>query len=363
MKRILGLSIILLILVGCGKPSGATSGKKGMGKKSDTILTSPVMVEKVKKTNLKEYITVSGTLSGIVDVTMMSETTGTILEIYKELGQYVEKNEQIAKLDNDHIRIQYEQAKATTFAAEASLATANANYTTSEELYKKGSISKVELDNSLAAYKSGQANYAGAQANEEMKKLSYDKSRLVAPVSGYIASTNLEIGNALSMGSMIVTIVDYTQLKLKTGVNESELFLVKNGQKVEIKSNLSKATLNGKISGIGMKPLANSSTYPIEIIANNKAAKYAPGMVVSGKILARTYKNQIFTSLNHILDDYGKKFVYVVDSDKKAHKRYVELGSLINENVIIKSGLKVDDLLVIEGMDMLNEDALVEIKG
>ncbi len=362
MKRILSLGIVLILLVGCGKPGGRSRGGNMQGKQ-DTVLKSPVLVNEVKKQDLKEYVTVSGTLSGIIDVTMMSETSGTILEIYKSLGDYVEKGEEIALLDNDHIRIQYEQAQASFLASEASLATANASFNSSEQLFKDGSISKMEYDNAVASLKQAQAGLAGAEANLEASKLSFEKSRLTAPVSGYIASTELEIGNNVTQGTKLLTIVDYTKLKLKTGVNESELFSIKKGQAVTVKSELANQMLKGKITGIGMKPLTNSSTYPIEIEANNPKGNFAPGMVVVGEILSKTYRKQIYTSLNHILDDYGKKFVYVINSEDKAEKRIVELGSIIDEYVIIKSGLAEGDRLVTEGMEMLNEGAPVEIKG
>lgn len=363
MKRILGLGLLLILLVGCGGRSGGRSSGENMQSKQETILKSPVLINEIKRQDLKEFVTVSGTLSGIVDVTMMSETSGTILEIYKSLGEYVEKGEEIALLDNDHIRIQFEQAQASVLASEANLATANSSFNASAQLFKDGSISKMEYDNAVATLKQAQAGLAGAEANLEASKLSFEKSRLTAPVSGYIASTELEVGNNVSQGTKLLTIIDYTKLKLKTGVNESELFSLKKGQAVTIKSELSNQTLKGIITGIGMKPLANSSTYPIEIEANNPKGKFAPGMVVVGEILSKTYRNLIFTSLNHVLDDYGKKFVYVIDAENKAEKRVVELGSIIDENVIIKSGLNEGDRLVTEGMEMLNEGSPVEIKG
>ncbi len=362
MKRMLSLGIVLLLFLGCGKPS---TESRGMGRAGagDTIIKSPVMVRDIKNDSLNEYVTVSGTLSGITDVTIIGETSGTILEIYKNLGDYVEKGEEIAKLDNDNIRIQFEQAQANLLATEASLASVNSSFNASESLYKDGSISKMEYDNAYASLKQAQAALAGAQASLESAKLSFEKSRLTAPVNGYIASTELEIGNTVSQGTALLTIVDYSKLKLKTGVNESELFLIKKGQKVTIKSELNSLELVGKIAGIGMKPINASSTYPIEIIADNSKGKLAPGMVVTGKILAHTFKNVVYASLNHVLDDYGQKYVYVIDSENKAEKRVVELGTIVDEQVIIKSGLKEGDRLVTEGMEMLNEGSIVEVKG
>jgi membrane fusion protein (multidrug efflux system) len=262
-----------------------------------------------------------------------------------------------------NIRIRYEQAQANQLSTEAAFEAAQANYNTSEMLSRDGRISKLEFDNAKTALKAAQGNLAGAQANTESAKLAYDNSRLVAPVSGYIAATDLGLGKVLSTGSVIVTIVDYTRLKLNTGVSESELFLIKKNQAVKIKSELTSVGLKGTVTGIGMKPLTGSSTYPIEIVADNQKGNYAPGMVVSASILARTYSDQIHIPLNVVLDDYGKKYVYLVDSDLKAKISYVTLGAIVNDQVIITEGLKEGDKLVTEGMEMLDEGASVEIKG
>ncbi|MBN2829659.1 MAG: efflux RND transporter periplasmic adaptor subunit [Candidatus Cloacimonetes bacterium] len=352
--------LFLIILVSCNKAPQTPAQK---GKMGGAGITSPVLIQNLEKRDLKEYITVSGTLEGVVDLAMISETSGKILEIYKKLGDKIEKGEEIAKLDNDYIRIQYEQAMATKLAAESAFESATSSFNVSEKLYKDGSISKLEYDNSKASLKNAQANLAGADASMQAKKLAYDNSRLIAPVSGYIAATDLRVGAYISTGSPVVTIVDYSSLLLKTGVSESELFLVKKHQQVNIKSPLSKSSISGKITGIGMKPKSGTSSYPIEIIATNPNGNYAPGMVVSASILARTYADKIYISRGVVLDDYGTKYVYIVNADLKAEKRIIALGTIVNDQVLVNEGLKPGDKLVVEGMEMLDDGAVVEIKG
>ena len=320
------------------------------------------MINEMIPQNLEEYITLTAKLDGITDIDITSEVSGKVVEIKKQLGDWVNKGEEIGNIDNTDYRIRLEQAEANMLSSEAALSGAQMQLNASENLYEKEIVSELEYSQAVSGFKSAQAAYKGAKAGLEQAQKAYDNSRFVAPLSGYIASMHLEIGQTVNMGSPICSIVNNKQLRIKSGIGENQIQLIKKGQKVFVSYNSDQLVTEGIVTGIGIRPAANSANYPIEIELSNPDMKLYPGMVVEVRILSNIYENVLYTSLNNVLQQYDTRYVYVIDSDNQAEKRIVKLGNVVSENVILEEGIDAGDLLVIEGAENLEDNSFVDIR-
>ncbi len=356
--RVLILSLIgLLFIVSCGeKPEDSKTEKKITEKKI------PVMVEQVKPKNLEQYIKVTGKLEGWVDIVMTSETNGKIVEIKKRLGDWVEKGKEIGRIDNLDYKIRLDQSKAVLLAAEASFEAAELQMNASETLHKSKNISDAEYSLSRSEYKNALARLNAAEAGLEQSQKAYDNSRFVSPVSGYIADLPIEIGETISMGQPVCSIVDSKKLIIKTGIGEKEVQKIHKGQEVTISNDGKYDTFYGNIIGVGIKPVGNTASYPIEIEIDNPKGKLLPGMVIEARIQSKIFKNVIYTSMNNIIQEYDNYFAFVINSENKAERRKVTLGVKVGENVIITNGINLDENLVVEGVENLEDGSLVEIR-
>jgi len=353
--------IVFSIIIGCGKKPAENPelSKKG---KNNVEKNIPVMVEKVQSKNLQQFIKVTGKLEGWIDILMTSETSGKIIEIKKHLGDWVEKGEEIGRIDNKDYEIQVKQSEALVLAAEASYEVAELQMKTSENLFKQNSISQVEYSQSKSAFKNALAGLNGAKAGLEKSRKAYDNSRFIAPVSGFITDIPIEIGQTISFGQPVCSIVDSQKMIIKTGVGETDVQKLQKGQQVTISNDGKEDIFYGKITGIGIKPVNNSASYPIEIEIDNQKGKLLPGMVIEASIQSKVFKDVIYTSMNNIIQEYDDYFVFVIDSENKAERRKVTLGEKVGENVIITSGIKTDEKLVIEGVENLEDGSVVDIR-
>ena len=357
MKKILILVLVFILgVVACSKPAG--KAPKMQSKKAQQALI--VMVREVKPQNLGKYVRITGKLAGIQDVDLSSEVSGKVVEIYKNLGDWVEAGEAIGKIDNSDYQNQLEQSQASLLSAEAGLEIANLNSQAAEILYKKKQISRNEYLQTKSSQKSAQAGHNGAMANLQIRQRALDNSRFTAPISGYIAEMNLEIGETVSMGRVVAGIVNTKKVILKTGVSESDLKHVQKGDKAKITKDGEEH--RGTVSGVGIRPSSGSNNYPIEITFDNSDKTLYAGMVVQSEVFAKTFENVIYTSIENMREKYDRHFVYVIDSENKARQRFVELGEKISNNVIITSGLQKGDRLVIDGIDTLSDGSLVDAR-
>jgi RND family efflux transporter MFP subunit len=353
----------LLILIGmallftaCNKGKTAPEQKFGKTDKQS------VMVETLALRTLNEYITVSGKLEAGSDVMMSSETSGRIISLNKKLGDAVTKGERIGSVDNEVYRIRLDQAEAAQHSAQAAFETAQLNLNSSEALFNKQTISQVEYNGAIAAFKGAKAGLEGANANLESARKALDSSYLAAPEAGIISSLMVSVGQVINPGIPVAVITDDHMLLIKTGVGESQIGKIRKGQGADIFAPGKDKPVKGFIRGFGIRPLATTANYPIEIQLNSTAG-LLPGMVVTAKILSGSYQNMLYTSINNVIKEYDRNYIYVVTDKNIAVRREVKLGQIIGENVIILSGLNAGEHIVVSGMENLEDNTPVQIRS
>ncbi len=360
MKQLSKLTLIILVLlitlVSCTKKRkpGMDIGDKPSEK--EVI----VMVQEMKLQDLDKYVNIIGKLEGITDVDLSSETNGKVIEIYKNLGDWVNEGDAIARVDNTDAKNLLLQAQAALLAAEANLETANMSMKASQKMHDENIISESEFLQAKSSLKNAQAGYNGALASAESARKNLENSRFTAPVSGYIAELKLEVGEMVNQSIKIAGIVNSKKLKIKAGISESDISFVQKNDPVKIIYNNQEYA--GKISGVGIRPTSGGNNYPVEIVLSNPNKELYPGMVIEGQIFSQTYENILYTSIENLREKYDKKFVYIINSENRAEIRTITLGEKVENNIIITSGLEVGDKLVIDGIDSLSDGTLVDAR-
>ncbi|MDD2229922.1 MAG: efflux RND transporter periplasmic adaptor subunit, partial [Candidatus Cloacimonetes bacterium] len=201
-KKIIVLALsLLLLLSACGKKDKA----QGTLKQDDGLA---VMTEELSLRSIDEYITVSGKLEGITDITMSSETSGRILKLNKRLGDSVAKGERIGMVENNVTQIRLDQAEAAYLSAETAMDNANKNLSYAEASKAKNLISEAEYNTALSAFKGAKAAFDGAKAAKEQARLALANSYLVAPEGGVISNLMVASGQYINPGQAIATITD-----------------------------------------------------------------------------------------------------------------------------------------------------------
>lgn len=365
-KKIQILLLLFLLIISCGKQkkenqAAPKESEVVVKAQKDQVKEVSVHVMKVANRDLTEYVKITGKTSGLIDVTMRSETNGKVVSVNKKLGDYVKKGEAIGKVDNKDLKLAVEQTKVNLLAAEANFESAEISLKAQEKLFNSGNISELEFTQTKSVYKNAQAALKGAKVSLEQTTKAYNNSLLIAPVSGNIAKINIEIGELLSAGQEVCNIVNAENLIIKTGVSESSITSLEIGQQTTIYHPLTNQSFTGFIRSFGIKPSGVTSSYPVEIEMDNSAKKLYPGMVVEASIKSKVHQKVIYISHENIKSDYERPYVYLVENNT-AKKKYITKGKEIGENVIITNGLKPGDILVTTGFDNLEENSQVIIR-
>lgn len=267
---------------------------------------SPVRV-KVMKVALSEQKT-SGRFSGTVEeaagTPLSFSVMGTVNAVSFRLGDRVEKGQLLASLDATSVRSSYDAAKAALVQAEDA-------YRRMKELHGKGSLPEIK-------WVEVQSKLQQARSMEEMARKNLKDCKLYAPFSGVIADKSVEVGQNVIPGMAVGKLLGVSRLKVKISMPESEIASVSLHQKAEI-----------VVPALGSRRFSGMVTEVRLAGADGGTAVIVPARIVQ-------------------LDEKNRSFVWI-DNNGVAEKRVISCGDFAGDGVLITSGLKVDDRIIVEG--------------
>jgi membrane fusion protein, multidrug efflux system len=178
---------------------------------------------------------------------------------------------------------QYDQAVATAQANQAAVVSAKANAIAAEEqiaVAKQQTIAsqaaqrnarsapqQVAVQKAKADQAAAQVEQARAQLNQAKLNLSYTK--IVAPVDGIITTKNVEVGQNVSVGQNLVTLVSLHDLWVTANFKETQLHLMRPNQTVKIHVDMNGRDYDGVVTQIGGATGSMLSLFPPENATGN----------------------------------------------------------------------------------------------
>lgn len=348
------LIAILFTAFGCKKPV-----KRKSESNKDELVS--VFVQQVQPQSITDYVKLSGRLESASKIDFMSEVSGNIEKIYKNLGDYVVAGDSLGRLKENDFVYKLKQAKFSLKSSELNYEITTNNKEISETLFKENSISFIEYNQSLSNWNNAKASLEMAKSSVETAKRNYENSIFVAPISGYISYLPVSNGQHINMGQQICRIVQLKKMKIKTGVTESDIISLNKNDTVKIYYDKLNLYLEGFISGLGKDLIPGKNSYPIEIIVDNSDKKLLPGMIVEATIKTLNHKKSILLPVDAIQKYFDTNYVYCA-SNNIAVKKEVIISKVIDNSVIIKSGLDFGELVIVSGTDELSDGTKLKVQ-
>ena len=293
-------------------------------------------------------------------VTLSTELAGTIDAITFESGKPVKADQLLLSLDSTVER-------ANLRASQAKLPAAKAKFDRFQNLYKTSSISKEQLDEAEAAYRS-------LEADIESLKATITRREVRAPFSGVVGLRNVFLGQYLQPGTDIVRLEDTSVMRLRFTVPQTDISKITLGQTIKINVDAYPQTqFDGHITAI--EPAVNYQSGLIQVQADipNNDGQLRSGMFARASIILPTVKDQIVipqTAISFTL--YGQN-VYVLkegeETDKEGNKVkvlrakqvVVKAGERRGNDVHVLSGIQAGDQIVLSGQVRLSNDTKVHV--
>jgi membrane fusion protein (multidrug efflux system) len=184
-----------------------------------------------------------------------------------------------------------------------------------------------------------------------------------APFAGVVAMRYVNQGELLAPGMKVATLVDDSKMKLKIGIGELDVPLVKIGDRVKVTVDaVSGKEFEGRISTISSKAdMARTYTVEVEIPNSDKSLK--SGMFARAEIDREAARNVPTVPATAIIYNGTRQQVYTIDAQNIAHLKGIKLGTTTPDRAEIVEGLNQGENVVTFGQPQLKDGAHVKIQN
>jgi len=297
--------------------------------------------EAAKEMVVHEDVYSTTVLANVVN-NIAPQTSGRIVKINVEIGDFVEKGRILAEMD----AVNLEQA-------EFRLNNAKSEMERVKGLLDEGGISQSDYDQLELSYKVARSGYENLLENTILR----------SPIEGVVTARNYDRSDMYSMAQPIFTVQQITPVKMLVAVSESDYTKINKGDRVGITADaLPGRQYSGRIARIYPTMDAATHTFNVEVQVSNERRELRPGMYVRAMVNFGNSENVVLPDKAVLkMQGAGTRYVYILKEDGTVNTKVITLGRHFDSKYEILSGLYGGEKVVVEGQSTLRAGQKVEV--
>ncbi len=338
---------------------------------------APVSVAIVEPKSVKLWDEFSGRLEAVERVDIRSRVSGAIEAVHFREGALVNKGDILITIDPAPYKAEVMRAQAQLAATQARSALTQTDLERGKQLIDSRTLSQRDLDQRENAAREAEANVRAAQASLEASQLNLDYTKIRAPVAGRVGRLNVTVGNLVAAGAsgpVLTTLVSVNPIYASFDADEASLLRALGSLPTQAARNEidripvqmvlgdSNTPRQGKLQLIDNQIATATGTVRVRAVFDNSDGALIPGQFARLFLGRADDKPVLLVSERAIGTDQDKRYVLVVDKDKKAAYREVTLGSAVDGLRVIRDGLTAGDQVIVSGLMRVRPGAPVEPK-
>ena len=197
-------------------------------------------------------------------------------------------------------------------------------------------------------YEQAKANYERTKADYEAAVNAWEDSRLYAPFDGVIAEKEGEVGQNVIPGAKVARLVSAVGQQVRIAVPENEIAHVAIGQQAVIFVSALGREYRGTVAEKGVVANALSRSYEVKLKVEDADGELLPGIITEVTLLNPQQEAYVLPAQVVQLDHENQTFVWMV-RNHCIEKQVIECKEFTADGVIVSSGLKRGDFVIIEG--------------
>lgn len=359
------LPATVVFAAGCGSPKAAVP-----------IPSPEVEVASVVQKDVPIYSEWVATLDGYVNAQIQPQVTGYVIrQAYKE-GSFVRKGQILFQIDPRPFQALLDQANAQLAQAEALLGKTQMDVDRDTPLAKERAIAQSQLDNDVQANRAAKAAVKAAEAQVEQARLNLEFTDVKSLVDGISGIAQVQIGNLVNPTTVLTTVSQINPIKAYFSISEQEYIhfagrinaetqkeTPANGPPFEL------ILADGSVyphKGIGLltNRQVDVTTGSIQVVCSfpNPQNFLRPGQFGRLRAAPEVRHGALLVPQKAVSELQGNYQVAVIGADNKASIRPVTVGDRVGSLWIVESGIKAGELVVVEGLQKVQNGATVKIK-
>lgn len=330
----------------------------------------PVTVAPVTQSAVPLFVEALGTVTSLHTVTIRAKIDGELVSVNFKEGQQVHAGDLLAAIDARAYETQLAQAQGQLQKDRALLENAQADWQRYQTLLTQDSISAQQTLTQAALVKQYQATIAADEAAVAQATLQLSHTRITAPISGRTGLRLLDPGNMVraAENNGLVVITQQHPIAVVFTLPENQLSSVlsamqhNNTLKVLAYDRSGQTHLGtGDLIAVDNQIDLNTGTIKLKAQFANMTGNLFVNQFVTVKLLLNTLPQALTIPTTALQQGSKDTFVYAIDAQQTVSIKPVQTGITENHRVVITQGLRVGELVVIEGIDKLRAGDKVKI--
>jgi multidrug efflux system membrane fusion protein len=352
-----------VLLVGAAAAvAGCNDDRPAAKKAAPPIVTVTQPVER----DITEHEDFTGRTDAVYTVDVRARVSGYLEKVSFKDGDEVKEGDVLFQIDPRQYEADLARNEATVTQAEAHARRLEADYQRAVKLYARGGIGREEYDRITGDRDEAEAAVGIARAARDLAKLNVQWTKVLAPITGRLSRRLVDPGNLVKADDTIMTnivsqdimyvyfdIDERTLLRLRRLIREGK---IKSRTETEVPIHVELADEagyphKGVIDFSDNKIDPSTGTLRVRgKIDNPRPRVLSPGLFVRVQLPIGNPHRALMVPEQALGTDQGRKFVYVVDRDRKVLYRTVKVGPLEEGYRVVVDGLKPGERVILSGV-------------
>jgi RND family efflux transporter MFP subunit len=329
----------------------------------------PVTVSTPLQREIVEWDEFTGQFAAVEYVELRARVSGYLEQINFQDGQIVKKGDLLFVIDPRPFEIALASAQATLAQASARLELANRQLARAGTLRERDFVAASVYDERTQDLRAASGAVEGARAAVRAAELDLEFTRVTAPVGGRVSQHAVSVGNLVSGGAggvttLLTSIVSVDPIRLTFDMSESDFLAYQRAvadgklkstrdKGVEVEARLMDETrwsLKGTLDFVDNQVDRTAGTIRVRAIFPNPGLLATPGQFGRLRLPASDLYQAILIPDSAVVTDQSRKIVMTVQEDGTVEPRIIRPGPTFEGLRIVRSGLKPDDRVIINGL-------------
>ncbi len=351
--------------------SQAANGTASASKPARDYGAIPVVAAQASKGDIGVYFTGLGAVTPIYTVTVKSQIAGYLMQVLYKEGQIVQKGDPLAEIDPRPYQVMLENAQAGLARDQANLDNAKVDMQRYQTLVPLRAVPEQQLATQEALAKSDEGIVKTDQAQIDAAKLDLVYCHITAPISGRVGLRLVDPGNYVTPGDAtgLVVITQIEPISVIFTLPEDQLpAIVKQmraGARLRVEAydrEMKTRIAQGWLATIDNQIDPTTGTVKLRANFDNRDGALFPNQFVNAKLLVEMKNGVTLIPTAAVQRNSQQTYVFLVKPDSTATVRTIAIGTTEGDESEVTSGLAPGDVVVMTGVDRLQEGTKVRFQ-
>jgi multidrug efflux system membrane fusion protein len=285
-------------------------------------------------------------------------------------GDRVARDAVLAVVRQNDYKVQVSSAQSQLASAQAVLDKAQRDYARAEKLYAAQAMTRPDYDSAVESLKTAQASVTAAQEQVASARIPLGDTSLRAPLDAVVLSRKIDVGTFVQPGTVGFVVASAGPVKVVFSVPDDVMRTLRIGQELAVifPSSIADPVRKGPITTISPAADTQTRVFQVEITLPNPQGDLQLGMIgtveVGDKRPPSDHPAVPLSAVVRVAPGAKEYAVFVVegaDGKEIARRRPVALGGVIGNRIVVESGLRPGERVIVSGAQFVVDGRPVRV--